>query len=109
MADGIRIDKFLWHARLAKTRSLAARLCEAGLVELGSGKVSRPAQAVKIGDILTVSHGGWRRCIEVLGLGVRRGPAAEARLLYRDAADPVRLSTTDPGWVPLLGDEDDYD
>jgi ribosome-associated heat shock protein Hsp15 len=101
----LRLDKWLWHARLCKTRSLAGRLCAAGAVDLAGSTALRPAQAVRVGDKLAISHGGWRRQLEILGLGLRRGPAAEARLLYREVAEPVRLTTADPGWNALLGDE----
>jgi len=105
----LRIDKWLWHARLCKTRSLAGRLCVSGAVELAGSAVLRPAQLVRIGDMLAVSHGGWRRQLEILGLGERRGPAAEARLLYRETAPPVRLSGADPAWAMLLDDTGDED
>ena len=101
----MRIDKWLWHARLAKTRSLAGRLCEAGQVDLAGVPVRRPAQLVKIGQTVTVSHGGWRRRVEILDHGTRRGPAAEARLLYREI-DAIRLSSADPGWQSLFGEDD---
>ena len=103
----LRLDKFLWHARLCKTRSLAGRLCAAGAVELASAVVLRPAQPVRVGDLLVVSHGGWRRQIEILGLGERRGPASEAQLLYRETAAPTRLTPVDPGWTALLAEDDD--
>jgi ribosome-associated heat shock protein Hsp15 len=104
---GLRLDKFLWHARLCKTRSLAGKLCAAGAVELAGVVTQRPAQPVRIGDRLSLSHGGWRREIEILALGERRGPASEARLLYRETAEPVRLSAVDPGWEALLGEEEE--
>jgi ribosome-associated heat shock protein Hsp15 len=102
----LRLDKFLWHARLCKTRSLAGRLCAAGAVELAGAVVLKPAQPVRVGDLLAISHGGWRRQIEILGLGERRGPAAEAQRLYREIAPPTRLSGVDPGWTALLAEED---
>ena len=104
--DGIRIDKWLWHARLAKTRSLAGRLCEAGRVELADAAVERPAQLVRIGDRVTISHGGWCRRVEIVGYGIRRGPAVEAQLLYREI-EAVRLTAADPDWEPLLGIDDE--
>jgi ribosome-associated heat shock protein Hsp15 len=108
----LRLDKWLWHARLCKTRSLAGRLCAAGAVELSGGAVThpsavtRPSQPIRIGDRLTLSHGGWRRQLEVLALGERRGPASEAQLLYRETEAKVRLTAADPGWVALLDIED---
>ena len=105
MSDSLRIDKWLWHARLAKTRSLAARLCEAGLVELAGRLVTKPNQAVRVGAQVTVVQGCHRRQVEVLGLGTRRGPASEAQALYRDTAAPERLSRIPDDWVPLLADD----
>jgi ribosome-associated heat shock protein Hsp15 len=103
----LRLDKWLWHARLCKTRSLAGRLCAAGAVELAGAVALRPAQPVRIGDRVAINHGGWRRQLEVLALGERRGPAPEARLLYRETAEPSRLTSVDPEWEALLGDDDD--
>lgn len=103
----LRLDKWLWHARLCKTRSLAGRLCTAGAIEIAGAAVTRPAQPVRIGDRLAINHGGWRRHLEILGLGERRGPAPEARLLYRETAAPVRLSNVDPDWVSLFEAEDE--
>ena len=104
--EKIRLDKWLWHARFCKTRSLAGRLCAAGAIELAGQTVTRPAQTVKPGDIVTLSHGGWRRRVEVLALGQSRGPAPEARLLYREV-EAARLSAADPDWEPLLADDDE--
>ncbi len=104
-ATSLRIDKWLWHARLAKTRSLAARLCEGGLVELGGRVVTKPNQAVKIGVEITVVQGRHRRRVEVQGLGTRRGPASEAQTLYRETAPPEPLARIPDDWVPLLADD----
>jgi len=49
-----------------------------------------------------VPQGGWRRTVRVCGLGVRRGPASEARLLYEEQAAPLRLSAVPADWIPLL-------
>jgi ribosome-associated heat shock protein Hsp15 len=101
-----RLDQWLWFARFAKTRSLAARLCAAGAVSVGGATVKKPNQAVRVGDVVVVPQGGWQRTVRVLGLGLRRGPAAEARLLYEEAAAAQRIRHAVPDWVPLL-DEDD--
>jgi ribosome-associated heat shock protein Hsp15 len=103
-AASLRIDKWLWHARLAKTRSLAARLCAAGLVELGGRVVTRPHQAVRIGVQIALVQGRNRRRVEVLALGTRRGPATEAQGLYRETAPPEALSRIPDDWEPLLAD-----
>lgn len=96
-----RLDQWLWFARFAKSRSLAARLCVAGTVTLNGATVKKPNQAVRIGDVVVVPQGGWVRTVQVLALGVRRGPAVEARLLYlEEAVAPRRDAAAD--WVPLL-------
>ncbi len=61
---------------------------------------------MKPGDIVTLTHGGWRRRVEVLALGLTRGPPPDARLLYREL-EAARLSATDPDWEPLLADDDE--
>ena len=102
-----RLDKWLWHARLCKTRSLAARLCGAGAVELAGSPALRPAQPVRVGDLVVIRHGGQRRELEILGLSERRGAAPEARLLYRETAAPTRMTSADPAWTALLEDAQD--
>jgi ribosome-associated heat shock protein Hsp15 len=99
-----RLDKWLWFARFARTRSLAARLCASGAVTLGGAAVTKPNQAVRIGDGLAVPQGRLLRFVEVTGLGARRGPPAEARLLYRETAAPQPRDAGDAEWEPLLGD-----
>lgn len=102
----IRIDQWLWFARFVKSRSLAARLCGAGIVAINGVAVKKPNQTVRVGDVVVFPQGGWQRTVRVIALGVRRGPAVEARLLYDETAEPVRLSEILPGWVPLLEDDE---
>jgi ribosome-associated heat shock protein Hsp15 len=83
-ASAIRLDKWLWHARLCKTRSLAARLIEEGAVRVNAVRAQKPATLLRPGDGVTLAHGGRVRALRVLDLGTRRGPAAEAGLLYLD-------------------------
>jgi ribosome-associated heat shock protein Hsp15 len=97
-----RLDQWLWFARFVKSRSLAARLCAAGAVTINGSMVTKPNQAVRVGDLVMVPQGGWRRTVQVCGLGVRRGPASEARLLYEEQAAPLRLSAVPSDWIPLL-------
>jgi len=101
-----RLDQWLWFARFVKSRSLAARLCAAGAVEINGNPVKKPNQTVRVGDIVVVPQGGWERTVRVVALGIRRGPTAEARTLYEEAAAASRLSDLAPGWVPLLAEED---
>jgi ribosome-associated heat shock protein Hsp15 len=88
-----RIDKWLWFARLTKTRTLAADLVVSGKVRLNRARVEKPSQPVRVDDVLTVVLNRRVRLLKVLGLGVRRGPAVAARALYEEltaAADPLK-------------------
>ena len=104
-----RLDQWLWFARFAKSRSLAARLCAAGAVAVNGSTVKKPNQTVRVGDVVVVPQGGWQRTVRVLALGVRRGPAAEARALYDEVAPALRMADAVPDWVPLLDDDDPAD
>jgi ribosome-associated heat shock protein Hsp15 len=100
-----RLDQWLWFARFTKSRSLAARLIAAGVVLINGIAAKKANQAVRVGDRIAVPQGGLRRTVRVMALGTRRGPFAEARLLYQEAAAPVRLVPPAADWVPLLADE----
>jgi ribosome-associated heat shock protein Hsp15 len=102
-AGGLRIDKWLWFARLAKSRSLAARLCAEGHVSIGATMVPKPNHVLRVGDVVRVPQGRQWRTVRVLSLGERRGPASEARELYEEAAPPQPLREPLPEWEPLLG------
>jgi ribosome-associated heat shock protein Hsp15 len=80
----MRIDKWLWHARFFKTRTLAAAVVSAGHVRINSVKAAKPAQGVAPGDVLTFTQGDTVRVVRVIAHGVRRGPATEAQTLYED-------------------------
>lgn len=92
----IRLDKWLWHARFFKTRTLASQAVAAGRVRVNSARVSKPATGVGIDDTLTFSIGQKVRVIRVLALSQRRGPATEAALLYDDLS-PQPAGAEDPG------------
>lgn len=79
-----RLDKWLWFARVVRSRTIAAGLIEDGKARLNRSKVVKPSQEVRAGDVLTVAVGPRVRVIKVLALGKRRGPALEARQLYED-------------------------
>ncbi|MDR3518420.1 MAG: RNA-binding S4 domain-containing protein [Azospirillaceae bacterium] len=87
-----RLDKWLWHARFCKTRSLAAKLCESGRLRIDSLPVTKAHHGVRPGDVLTFPLGPHIRVIAIVALGERRGPPAEAQRLYRDLAPPSRES-----------------
>ena len=99
----LRIDKWLWFARLAKTRSLAARLCAAGAVTVGGTVAMKAHHAVRVGDVVSAPQGRSLLTVRILALGRRRGPAPEARLLYEEAAPPRPLRGKDE-WEPLLAE-----
>jgi len=79
-----RIDKWLWHARFFKTRSLAARICRDGRVRRNGDVVPKPRALVEPEDVLTFIQGERVRVVRILALAERRGPATEARALYED-------------------------
>jgi ribosome-associated heat shock protein Hsp15 len=84
----IRIDKWLWHARFFKTRSLAAKVVSSGHVRVNSLSIAKPAVQVTAGDVLTFPQAKEVRVIRVVALGERRGPAPEAQALYDDLDPP---------------------
>lgn len=83
---GCRVDVWLWRARFAKTRSLAAAMVERGLVRLThqgrQSRLDKPSRCVHVGDALVFALGGRLIDLTVESLGDRRGPAEEARALY---------------------------
>lgn len=81
--QSVRIDKWLWAARMFKTRSMAANACNAGHAKL-AGSSAKPAKMVRRGDRIEVVTPGGPRVLEIVELGERRGPASEARSLYID-------------------------
>ena len=105
----LRLDKWLWFARLARTRSLAARLCTEGRVSVGGRDGVKPHHAVRVGDIIVVGMPHQRRRLIVRALGERRGPPAEAKQLYDEPTPPVAIETPTPGWVSLFEDDAVYE
>lgn len=82
--DRLRVDKWLWYARFFKSRSRAADTCAGGKVRVNRRVIRKAHHALKVGDVLTFPLGPRIRVVEVAALGVRRGPATEARALYRE-------------------------
>lgn len=83
-----RLDKWLWFARVVKTRTLAAALVEDGKVRINRIKIVKPSQSVRIGDVLTVSVGPRVRLLKVVAFGERRGPPSQAQTLFADLTPP---------------------
>lgn len=91
--EGLRLDKWLFFARLFKSRGLAVERIEAGGIRLNGQPCRKPGRVLHVGDELTVSAHGRVRALRVLALGSRRGPAAEAQGLYLEHSDGL----IDPG------------
>lgn len=91
--DRQRLDKWLWFARFARSRSLACRHVEEGRVRLNGARVADHAQAIKLGDVLTLALPHATSVVRVMDLGTRRGDMAEAARLFEDltlpSADPI--------------------
>ncbi len=82
-----RLDMWLWCARVAKARSDCARLVEDGAVRLNRQPTVKAHAKLRIGDVLTMALRGEVRVWRVRALAERRGPAAEARLLYEEVPE----------------------
>ena len=85
--DRQRIDKWLWHARVVRTRSAAAALAAAGRVRVNGQRIDAASRAVRVGDVITVALDRTVRVMKVLGFCDRRGGAEAARVLYHDVQD----------------------
>lgn len=95
--DRRRLDKWLWFARFAKSRTLAAGLIADGFVRINGRLADSPAKPVSLGDAITLALNRSTLVVRVLALGERRGPAVEARRLY---------TVLEPGTEPLASDQD---
>jgi ribosome-associated heat shock protein Hsp15 len=89
-ADRQRIDRWLWNARIVRTRSAAASLALVGHVRVNGVRVAAPGRDVKCGDVVTVALHGGVRVLKVIGLTPRRGNAALASQLYEDLGKSPR-------------------
>lgn len=81
---GLRLDKWLWHARFIRHRELAAELVAGRRVRLNEQLVTKTHQLVRPGDTITLTDADRLRVLRVQALGERRGPAVEARRLYEE-------------------------
>lgn len=92
----IRLDRWLFHTRMFKTRTLAAERISAGGIRLNGAPCRKPAHLVGPGDTVTVASDRWVRALRVLAPGTRRGPPAEAQSLYQDlSSQPLEAA---PPW-----------
>jgi ribosome-associated heat shock protein Hsp15 len=88
--SSVRIDKWLWAARFFKTRSLAARACELGRIQLNS-QPAKPAREVRAGDMLHIRTDGGDFEVRVLDVSEVRGPASVAQTLYSETEESREL------------------
>jgi ribosome-associated heat shock protein Hsp15 len=95
VADSLRLDKFLWFARIVKTRALAQQLAEEGRIRLAGRVVDRAHAPVRVGDVLSFALRGNVRVLRVEALPERRGPPAEARAVYSEIE-----TSSPPGPLP---------
>src|SRR5262245_39414929 len=89
--EGQRLDKWLYCARLAKTRTRAARLIEEGKVRVNGVRALKPSRLVHPGNVVTATPPGRLRVVRVVAAGTRRGPANAARALYENLTPQQRL------------------
>lgn len=97
-----RIDVWLWHARFYKTRSLATKMVRGGKVRLNGNVCKKSSTIVTLGDILTYIRVDDIYIAKVLAVGLRRGPALEAQLLYEDLTPAKEVNKGVPREVSVL-------
>jgi ribosome-associated heat shock protein Hsp15 len=83
----LRLDKWLWFARIVRTRSLAKELAESGHVRVNGQRVQSAARLVRIGDVLTVALDSRVRVLKVADVAERRGPAEAGAALYEELSE----------------------
>lgn len=86
--ESVRLDLWLWAARFFKTRSLARQAIEGGKIEVNE-TTTKPSRAVHVGDRLGIVRGNERMRVRVVGLSGRRGPAAQAQLMYEESPESI--------------------
>lgn len=100
-AGAQRLDKWLWFARLTKSRTLAATCISEGKIKVNRLKAEKPSQSVRVGDVVTARLHKRIRVVRIKKLGERRGPAAEAQTLYEDITQPAPSSNGDTAPSPI--------
>jgi ribosome-associated heat shock protein Hsp15 len=83
-AGNQRLDKWLWFARLVKSRTLAATLVGDGKIRVNRERITKPAHGIRPGDVITAAIHRSVRIVKVIAIGARRGPASEAQTLYEE-------------------------
>jgi ribosome-associated heat shock protein Hsp15 len=86
--EPVRLDRWLWAARLVKTRAVGVDAIKGGRVEV-NGERAKPSRDVRPGDRVEIAGGALRRTVVVKATAVRRGPASAAALLYEETEESV--------------------
>ena len=94
--DWQRLDKWLWCARVMRARADCARLVAEGVLRINRQPTDKPHARLRVGDVVTLAIRGEVRVMEVQALATRRGPAPEARGLYREIAAAGSLPCGEP-------------
>ena len=87
--DARRLDLWLWFARFFKSRTLATRFVQSGRLRVNNEIIKKAHHGLRAGDVLTFPKADRVRVVKLLELGVRRGPAPEAQVLYEDLSPPA--------------------
>ena len=87
MAETARIDKWLWAARIFKTRSIASDACKNGRVTIG-GVNMKPSRSVKVGDVVSVKKPPVTYSFKVLKTIEQRVGAKLLPEIYENVTDP---------------------
>ena len=98
--DRQRIDKWLWHARVVRTRTAAAALADGGLVRVNGTRIDAASRAVRAGDVVTVALDRIR-VLRVIGFALRRGSASDAASLFEDLSPALPVPS-----LPDAGEPD---
>ncbi len=107
--DRQRIDRWLWNARVVRTRNTAAALVVAGNVRVNGVRVTAPGRALKCGDVITIALRAGVRVLKVTGVMPKRGDASAASLLYEEISERAASGLKEQGLatpaveVPLRG------
>ncbi|MGE0847553.1 MAG: RNA-binding S4 domain-containing protein [Flavobacteriaceae bacterium] len=106
-ADSQRLDRWLWHARVVKTRSLASALVSSGKVRVDGVRTVKPAATIRRGNTLTIVLPGRVRILEVAGFTERRGSATAAATTFRDLSPELPRSAAPDPASPVPGGRPD--
>lgn len=97
--DRQRIDKWLWHARVVRTRQAAAELAASGHVRLNGQRIDAASRPVRLGDVVTVALDRSVRVLKVVGFAERRGSAEDAKAIC-EVIEPAAGGALPPAAPP---------